>query len=156
MACAGLIAACACQPKPVDPITPDEPEVPEVPTEFTATRYNGFFVDALAGAYETFVETNNLPASVNVEGILYGKGQYICAACLLLKDIQNNPEHWEDEEVDVPVRMTWGGNEGNNTFEQDSISLEALSWAAEKVYAYSVKNGATPNYCSFGAIECAG
>ena len=153
LAFASLIATCACQPKPVDP---DEPDVPDTPKEFTATRFNGYFVDALAGAYETFVETDNLPASVNVEGILYSKGQYICAACLLLKEIQDNPEHWEDEEVDVPVRMNWGGNEQNNTFEQDSISLEALGWAAEKIYNYSVKNGATPNYCSFGTIKCSG
>jgi len=94
-----LILACSCQPKPVEP----EPE-PEVPTEFTAKYYNGFFVDALAGAYEYFVENDKLPTSVNVEGILYGKGQYICAACLLLKAIQEDPEHWEDEEVDVPVK----------------------------------------------------
>ena len=148
-----LILACSCQPKPVEP--EPEPE-PEVPTEFTARYYNGFFVDALAGAYEYFVENDKLPTSVNVEGILYGKGQYICAACLLLKAIQEDPEHWEDEEVDVPVKMSWGSNEGNNTFEQDSISIEALTWAADKVYNYSVKNGATPNYCNFGTITCPG
>ena len=42
MACASLIAACACQPN--DKPGPDEPDQPEVPAEFTAKRYNGFFV----------------------------------------------------------------------------------------------------------------
>ena len=54
LACS-LILACSCQPKPVEP--EPEPE-PEVPTEFTAKYYNGFFVDALAGAYEYFVEND--------------------------------------------------------------------------------------------------
>lgn len=154
LACTALLfGACACQQgsKPADT---DEQE--PVPTEFTAKEYNGFFVEELAKAYETFVETDLLPASVNVEGILYGKGQYMAAACLLLKRIQEDPEHWEDEEVDVPLRMTWGGNEQNNTFEQDTISLEALTWAADKAYAYGVKHGSMPNYVSFGTISCPG
>ncbi len=152
LACASLIAACACQPKQ----NPDQPEdkPDDTPKEFVAKRYNGFFVEELAKAYETFVEKDELPASVNVEGILYGKGQYMAAACALLRKIQEDPEHWEDEEVDVPVRMTWGSAEGNNTFEQDSISIEALTWAADKALAYGIKNGSMPNYVSFGTITC--
>ena len=153
LASACLIAACACQPSPA---TPEEPDKPDQPTEFTATKYNGYFVEEIAKAYETFLETDMLPASVNVEGILYGKGQYMAAACLLLKRIQEDPEHWEDEEVDVPVSMSWGVSEANNTFEQDSISLEALTWATEKIMVYANEHHAMPNYCSFGAISCPG
>ena len=150
LACSFILAACACNK--TKPET-DEPEEPEV-KEFIAKSYNGYFVEELAKAYESFVEKDMLPASVNVEGILYGKGQYIAAACLILKRIQEDPDHWQDEEVDVPVRMTWGSNEANNTFEQDSISLEALTWAAEKAYNYGIKNGSMPNYVSFGTITC--
>ena len=150
---AGTMALAACACNQGDPVN-DEPE--EVVKEFTAKRYNGFFVEEFAKAYEIFLEKDELPASVNVEGILYGKGQYMAAACLILKRIQEDPEHWEDEEVDVPVRMNWGSNEANNTFEQDSISLEALTWAADRVYNYAVKNGSMPNYVSFGTITCPG
>lgn len=146
---------CACggvKPDVPDDQTPDEPAAPE----FSLDSYNGHFVEALAGAYDIFVEKDELPPSVNVEGILYGKGQYICAACLILQRIQDEPDTWQEGEVDVPVRMTWGSNEGNNTFEQSEISLEALTWASKKIYEYSAKNGATPNYCSFGKITCAG
>ena len=149
MACSLIAAACACNKNNDDNKNEDSEGQEEVSKEFTATRFNGYMVEELAKAYESFVEKDLLPASVNVEGILYGKGQYIAAACLLLKQIQEDPENWEKEEVDVPVRMTWGGNLQNNTFEQDSISLEALSWAAEKAYAYGVKNGSMPNYVSF-------
>ncbi len=152
MACSLIAAACACNKNNDDNKNEDSEGQEEVSKEFTATRFNGYMVEELAKAYESFVEKDLLPASVNVEGILYGKGQYIAAACLLLKQIQEDPENWEKEEVDVPVRMTWGGNLQNNTFEQDSISLEALSWAAEKAYAYGVKNGSMPNYVSFGKI----
>ena len=144
-----VFATCSCNKNQPDN-KPDEPE--NVVKEFTPRHFNGYMVEALADAYESFVEKDLLPASVNVEGILYGKGQYIAAACLLLKKIQEDPENWEDEEVDVPVRMTWGGNEANNTFEQDTISVEALTWAADKAYAYGVKNGSMPNYVSFGTI----
>lgn len=147
-----IFGACACNKSNEN----NEEQPDETVKEFTPKRFNGFMVEALAGAYESFVEKDLLPASVNVEGILYGKGQYIAAACMLLKQIQENPEHWEEEEVDVPVRMTWGGNLANNTFEQDSISIEALTWAAERAYNYGVKNGSMPNYVSFGLITCPG
>ena len=152
MACSLIAAACACNKNNDKDIDTDEPEV--VDPEFHAKNYNGYFVEELAKAYDYFVENDKLPASVNVEGIAYGKGQYMAAACLLLKRIQEDPENWEEGEVDVPVRMIWGSNDANNTFEQDSISLEALSWAAEKAYAYGVKNGSMPNYVSFGIITC--
>lgn len=147
-ALAALMLACTCnKPEP-------QPE-PEVNKEFKAQHFNGYFVEELAKAYESFLENDRIPTSVNVEGILYGKGQYITAGFRLLKMIQEDPEHWEEEEVDVPVRMNWGSDEGrNNTFEQDSISLEALTWVADKVVAYAEKNSAIPNYCSFGKITC--
>ena len=76
-----FLAACAC-----NKTNSDEPE--DVVKEFTATQFNGFFVDGLAGAYETFVEKDALPMSINVDGISYGRGQYLAVACLLLKSIQ--------------------------------------------------------------------
>ncbi len=146
---AALTLACN-NTKPDDP-TPE----PEVSKEFKARHFNGYLVEELAKAYESFLENDRIPTSVNVEGILYGRGQYIMAGLRLLKKIQEDPEHWEEEEVDVPVRMNWGSDEGkNNTFEQDSISLEALTWVADKVIAYGEKNSAIPNYCSFGKITC--
>ena len=150
---AGLLAAYSCQPKPVDPIEKPEPDTPK---EFVADSYNSYFVDALAGAYETFLEKDALPLTVTVEGIQYGKGQYMSAACLLLKRIQEDPEHWDEGEIDIPSLMSWGGNEQNNTFEQDTISLEALTWASEKIYNYAMEHKIMPNYCSFGTITCGG
>lgn len=140
-----FLAACAC-----NKTNSDEPE--DVVKEFTATQFNGFFVDGLAGAYETFVEKDALPMSINVDGISYGRGQYLAVACLLLKSIQENPEHWEEEEVEVPLRMSSNSTLANNTFEQDSVSLEALTWVAEKAYAYGESHSALPNYVSFGTI----
>lgn len=143
-AAAALTLACTCT----------KPEGPVPSKEFTASKYSGYFVEELAKAYETFLETDALPASATVEGIQYSKAQYIAAGFRLLKMIQENPEHWEEEEVDVPVKITWGGSEANNTFEQDSISLEALTWVADRVIPYFEKNSAIPNYCNFGTIVC--
>lgn len=154
MAFSLIAAACACNKNNNEEPEPEvEPEV-DVNKEFTASHFNGYFVEELAKAYETFVETDALPASVKVEGVSYGRGQYMAAACLLLKKIQEDPENWELEEIDMPVRMGWGSSKANNTFEQDSISLEALTWAIDKAYAYGEKNGAMPNYVNFGTITC--
>lgn len=147
-----IIAVCSCNKTDPQVIPDVEPEA----KEFIAKKYNGFFVEELAKAYDIFVVEDALPTYVNVEGIQYGKGRYLAAACLLLKRIQQNPENWEEVEVDVPERMSWGGATQNNTFEQDSISIDALSWAADKIYEYGVKYGSLPNYCSFGQISCSG
>ena len=135
---------------------PDNGKAGDEPKEFVAQRFNGFMVEELAKAYESFVEDDKLPATVYVEGYPYGKGLYIAAACLLLKSIQEDPHHWEDEEIDLPVTMSWGTSLSNNTFEQDTISLDALSWAAEKVFAYGEQHKCLPNYVSFGKITCPG
>ena len=86
------------------------------PKEFTASKFNGYFVESLAGAFETFQEKDALPMSINVDGLTYGRGQYLAVACLLLKNIQEDPEHWEDVEVDVPLRMSSNSTLANNTF----------------------------------------
>lgn len=147
MACSLIAAACACNKNK------DNDETPvETVKEFTAKHFNGFFVESLAAAYDTFVEKDALPMSINVDGITYGRGQYLAVACMLLKNIQADPEHWEENEVEVPLRMSSNSTLANNTFEQDSISLEALTWAAEKAFAYGETHSALPNYVSFGTI----
>ena len=146
-----LFGACACNKSEENN---EEPE--DVVKEFTATKFNGFMVEGLAKAYDKFIETDEFPASVNVDGLNWSKGQYLASACLLLQKIQDDPEHWEDEEIDVPVRMSNNTTYANNTFEQDSISLEALTWAAAKAYTYAESHGAMPNYVSFGTITCPG
>ena len=118
--------------------------------------FNKLMADGIANAYEAFLEKDELPTSVNVDGLNWSKGQYLASACLLLQKIQDDPEHWEDEEIDVPVRMSNNTTYANNTFEQDSISLEALTWAAAKAYTYAESHGAMPNYVSFGTITCPG
>ena len=98
LACAATLFACACNSN--KPTPEPEPE-PEPEPSFTLDSYNGRFVEALAGAYDTFEKEGSLPPTVNVEGIKYTKGQYTIAACMLIGKIAANAETWQDEDIDV-------------------------------------------------------
>lgn len=141
------LAGCFSCNKP-DPDNGNDPE-PKPQDEFKLNSYNGEFVIRLSEAYSTWEETNELPGSVNVEGMTYAKGQYVTAGLMILQKIMDDPEHWQDEDVEFPVRCAWGNLTQNNTFEQDTLSLIAFRWAADRIVAYVEKNGITPNYCSF-------
>lgn len=126
-------------------------ETPEpAPAEFEATSWNGEFLLAISDAYAEFVETDEMPIYVNVEGISYSQAKYFSAACAIMSLIENYPDTWQDQpDVDISkysasTVMQW------NTFEQDSISMPALKWAIEKMVNYAEGKGMYPNYCNFG------
>ena len=56
----------------------------DTPKEFIPTSWNGEFLKAISDAYETFSETDEMPVSVNVEGITYSQAKYFSAACGIL------------------------------------------------------------------------
>lgn len=136
-----LVAACACQPKPVTPDEPDEPV-------FTLDSYNGGFVQALADAYDIFESTGSLPVSVNVEGIKYNKGKYTLAACMLLEKMEAEPVSWQDTDIEL-ISAAFGNEYRYNTFDADEIDMPHVRFLAGRVLAYAQKNGGLPNYVTF-------
>ena len=60
----------------------------DTPKEFIPTSWNGEFLKAISDAYETFSETDEMPVSVNVEGITYSQAKYFSAACGILDLIE--------------------------------------------------------------------
>lgn len=141
LACASLVAACACQPKPV------EPEEPEAPV-FTLDSYNGSFVQAISDAYETFESTGALPVSINVEGMKYNKGKYTIAGCILLEKIAAEPDNWQDTDIEL-ISAAFGDEYRWNTYDPDTIDMEHVRYMASRILAYAQENGGLPNYVTF-------
>ena len=142
MACASLIATCACQPKP------DVPEEPETPAFTLDNSYNGNFVKAIAGAYDTFEATGSLPNTVNVEGMTYNKGKYTLAACMLLEKIEAEPDTWQDVDIEL-TSAAFGDEYRYNTFDPDEIDMPHVRFLAGRVLGYAQKNNGLPNYVTF-------
>ena len=144
-ACALAVAACACS-KP-DPL-PDKPDEPDAPV-FKLDSYNGHFVQALSDAYDTFEEKGALPGSVNVEGLNYVRGKYIMAACILLDKITTDPEHWQDEDIELTDAAA-GNDYRYNTFDPDVIDMAHVRYMADRVLTYTREHaGSMPNYVTF-------
>ena len=100
----------------------------DTPKEFIPTSWNGEFLKAISDAYETFSETDEMPVSVNVEGITYSQAKYFSAACGILDLIEAYPDTWQERpDVEIP-KYSAGGVMQWNTFEQDEISLDAVKW----------------------------
>jgi len=132
----------------------DKPEtVPEEPQsrEFVSDgSFNADFVLSLAKAYDTFVETDDLPTSINVQGLNYPKPKYVAASCLLLDKMTTDPEHWTETEIELPTRAVGSVDYRWNTFFPDSLSFDEVKWMADKIYAYALEHaGGFPNYCTF-------
>ena len=122
----------------------------DTPKEFIPTSWNGEFLKAISDAYETFSETDEMPVSVNVEGITYSQAKYFSAACGILDLIEAYPDTWQERpDVEIP-KYSAGGVMQWNTFEQDEISLDAVKWMIGRMREYASGKGMYPNYCSFG------
>lgn len=126
--------------------TPKDP-TPEDPG-FVARSYNGYFVEALAKAYDSFLETDQMPRSINVEGLNYNMGKYVGGACLLIEKIASDPKGWQDEEIELPERGAASSETRYHTYDPDVISLEDLRYMAGAVMAYHQKNDNYPNFCT--------
>ena len=126
----------------------NEPKTPEEEKEFFNDSYNAHFVEAISGAYDYFLINDEMPKSVNVDGINYNKGQYVSAAKLIIEKFADNPQHWEDIDVELP-KASFGSSTKWNTLDQDSLSIAAVRWLGEKVFKYIEDHGAYPNYYSF-------
>ena len=127
-----------------DDTTPSKPDE----KEFTLDSYNGHFVQALSDAYKTFVETDELPASINVEGMTYSKAKYIAGACILLDKISTSPDKWQETDIELP-KVSASSVDNWDTFYPDSLSLSEVKWLATTIYSYATEKGIFPNYCTF-------
>lgn len=116
--------------------------------EFTLDSYNGHFVKALSDAYDTFKDTDELPVSINVDGMSYVKAKYVAGACLLIDKITASPEKWQDEDIELP-KAAASTDDQWDTFDPDSLSLDDVKWLSANIYDYDLKNGRFPNYCTF-------
>ena len=141
MVCVLLFTACAKENNPEN----TDPEQEEN-KEFVATGWNGYFVEEMAKAYETFVETDKLPATITIEGIKYGRGKMFAAGYKLLLKIMAEPDTWQDEEVDFNDRFSCSDNVANNTITVDAISFEDYMGYMKRAYEYAEKGMALPNY----------
>ena len=125
-------------------------EVPDPEPEFSLESYNGHFVQALSKAYEEFLETDEMPSSVNVEGLSYSKSQYVAAACILLERMVSNPSGWQGGEIDLPERCVGSSEYRWNTYAPDEISFEDVKWLAATNLSYMKEHsGVFPNYVTF-------
>lgn len=81
----------------------------DTPKEFIPTSWNGEFLKAISDAYETFSETDEMPVSVNVEGITYSQAKYFSAACGILDLIEAYPDTWQERpDVEIPKYSAGG------------------------------------------------
>lgn len=115
--------------------------------KFISNSYNGDFVIAFSQAYDYFLENDEMPGYINVQGIKYYRGHYMAAACILLKKIINEPESWQKEDIEI-IAVSCPDNLLNNTFNRDSLSLKEVQDIIEKVYDYAVLHKVFPNYCT--------
>lgn len=147
LTCALVCAACGCGKK-VNPEPEPEPEVPV----FSLNSYNGQFAQAISDAYDTFEETGALPIRVNVEGLEYNKGKYILAACLLMDKIATDPEHWQDQDIEIPV-ASFGDEYRWNTYDLDVIDLAHVRYMASRLLGFAKEKGSLPNYVTFPSSD---
>ena len=142
MACISLFVCCSN--------SKDNPDngTGQVDTVFESKSYNGDFVVAISAAYDEFIKTDELPASVNVQGIRYAKGQYVSAACLILAKMQEDIKTWQDVDVELP-KAGLPSSDKWDTFDPDSISIGDVEWLANSICGYAAEHQIYPNYCTF-------
>lgn len=138
---------CCSGKEETKPVEPEEPAVKEYVSDGS---WNGDFVIALAKAYDVFAETDELPATINVQGMKFGIDKYTAGAGLLLEKMTADPEHWQEQDIDVPAKCGAGRDDKNNTFFADSLSLKELTWLYRQMSAYAAEHsGVFPNYVTF-------
>lgn len=145
---AALAALVCCSGKDdTKPVVPEEPEIKEYVSDGS---WSGDFVIALAKAYDVFEETDELPLTVNVQGLKYGIEKYTAGAGLLLEKITSEPKRWQEKDIVLPDKNAAGREDRNNTFWADSLSLKELQWLYGQMTAYAAEHaGVFPNYVTF-------
>lgn len=117
--------------------------------EFVPTSWNGRFLQAISDAYGVFLQTDEMPVYVNVDGIKYTQAKYFSAACDIMALIEAHPKDWQDyPDVEIP-KYSSGNTMGWNTFEQTEISMDALKWMIRKMDDFAKERQIYPNYCCF-------
>ena len=142
---ATLIFAISCGAcKKVGPEVNQEPQ--EEKKEFVADSWNEYFIEEMAAAYDYFVENDQLPAEISIEGIKYGKGKMFAASYMLVKKMLEEPETWADNEVEYNDKFSCPNNEKNNTINVDSLGFEEFMGYAKRAYEYAETTKVLPNY----------
>jgi len=127
----------------VKPVPPEE----EKDREFVSNSYNGDILCCMADAYKTFLETDALPVYINVQGIKFNSAKYVAASCVLLKKIAQQPDSWEEGDVEF-VTASCPDNKQNNTFDRDVISMDEVLSMTDKIYDFACQKKIFPNYCT--------
>lgn len=130
---------CGCEK------TPDNPDTGN--GEFTATGWNGYYVEAMASAYGYFLENDKMPSTINVEAIDFDRGEYIAAGCVILKKIKEEPDTWQDNEADF-IDVPAPSSNANNTIDKDEMTLDEFMTVLDNNYDYAVTNNRFANYCT--------
>ena len=139
-----VMAACSCN----EENKPDEPEEPAV-QEFILDSFNGHFMEAISNAYDIYEESGVLPVTVNVEGMKYNKGKYILSGCVLLQKIFDDPQTWQDEDIDV-LPAAFGETEYKyNTYDPDIVDLPHLKFLVSALINYAKEKKGLPNFVTF-------
>lgn len=92
-----LALSCNKEPKPGSPDGPDETVPAWEDTD------NGWLVNALAGAYATWEETNKLPLTVNWMGVDTYVSEYVCAGIVLVLNMVDHPKQWMIGSLEYPA-----------------------------------------------------
>lgn len=117
--------------------------------EFKLDSYNGHFVESLAKAYETFQETDELPNSINVEGLSVNQAKYIAGAIILIDKILAEPDSWQESDIEIGKITAPSNADKSNTYTPDIISLEEIGYLSEKLTTFAQEKGYYPNYVTF-------
>ncbi len=142
--CLAAFTAVACG-KPGN----DKPGEDDGSGPFVSKSYNGDIIQAVAEAYKEFEETDEMGGYANVQGIKYMKSRYIGAVMQLIPKMVSDPDHWQDEDIEIPV-MSPGSDTKNNTFDPNVISFDDVVWAMNKMMEYADAHGGSfPNYVTF-------
>lgn len=106
------------------------------------------FIEKMSDAYDYFLKNDRMPETFRVDGVTFDSGQMISAGYMLLKQMQAEPQSWQNSDIVYMAGAVCPDNERNNTFGLNELSLEDFMMLAGKAYVYAEKNGKFPNYCT--------
>lgn len=108
----------------------------------------GKFIEQMSDAYEYFLKNDRMPEAIRVGGVSYDSGAMISAGYMLLKQMQAEPQSWQNKDVVYKAGAVCPDNERNNTLGLDEISFDDFMMLAGKACVYADKNEKFPNYCT--------
>ena len=114
--------------------------------EFKARSWNGYFVQEMSDSYEYFLEHNELPEFITIDGVEYDKGKMFAASHKLLLRMVAEPKKWQRKAVEYNDTLTFVDNERGNSLNVDEISLEDFLALTERAYKHGEENGLLPKY----------